>query len=87
MFFKVIGLLLSLSPLFVTADKAADKVEYLPGMDNFTFNMYSGFLAIDGSASKSLHYLFAESQGSPSTDPLVIWFNGGPGCSSLLGFI
>jgi len=46
---------------------------------------YSGFL--DVSVSKALHYIFIESTGNATADPVVVWFNGGPGCSSLLGFM
>ena len=55
-----------------------------PG-SNFKFKWYSGYL--DASVNKSLHYIYLDSQNNPDTDPLLIWFNGGPGSSSLLGFI
>jgi len=48
-------------------------------------NSYSGYLEV--SSTKKLHYVFVESEGSPENDPVVIWFNGGPGCSSMLGFM
>jgi carboxypeptidase C (cathepsin A) len=56
------------------------------GGNNFTFGMYSGYISLPGT-SKQIHYLLAESQQNGTDDPLVIWFNGGPGCSSMLGFM
>jgi len=47
--------------------------------------MFSGYLS--ASNTKNLHYYFVESERNPSTDPVVVWFNGGPGCSSLDGFL
>jgi carboxypeptidase C (cathepsin A) len=36
--------------------------------------------------TRFIHYWFVESQANPSKDPVVMWMNGGPGCSSLYGY-
>lgn len=38
---------------------------------------------IDVSGEHRLFYWFAESRNDPTTDPIVIWMNGGPGSSSM----
>jgi carboxypeptidase C (cathepsin A) len=48
--------------------------------------IYSGMLDTEDPL-RQLHYIFVPSQGDRTKDPVVLWLNGGPGCSSLLGFI
>jgi carboxypeptidase C (cathepsin A) len=65
---------------------APDEILSLPGWNEaLPSKQYSGYLNVTSSGSH-LHYWFVQSENNPSTDPTVLWFNGGPGCSSLDGF-
>jgi len=61
----------------------------LPGLINGSsvkFKQYAGYVMLNESRNKKLFYWFVESQRDPASDPLVLWMNGGPGGSSLVGF-
>ncbi|KAI9499237.1 Alpha/Beta hydrolase protein [Zychaea mexicana] len=45
---------------------------------------YSGYID-NFETDDHLFFWFFESRASPRTDPVVLWLNGGPGCSSMMG--
>ncbi|CAH9100417.1 unnamed protein product [Cuscuta europaea] len=54
----------------------------LPGQPPSSFKQYGGYVNVDKRNGRSLFYYFVESVDSPDTKPLILWLNGGPGCSS-----
>ena len=62
----------------------ADKVTNLP---DYSYNgtLYSGYLIIN--EIKKLHYMFNFAIENWEKKPLILWLNGGPGCSSLDGWV
>ncbi|XP_062144044.1 serine carboxypeptidase-like 20 [Alnus glutinosa] len=63
-------------------------VTQLPGFNGtFPSKHYSGYISIGESPAKNLFYYFVVSERNPLKDPVVLWLNGGPGCSSFDGFV
>nr|XP_043628528.1 serine carboxypeptidase 1-like [Erigeron canadensis] len=77
------------SPVYISQQDGLaqlDKIYALPGQPaGVNFNQYSGYVTVNQSAGRALFYYLVESPTDSSTKPLVLWLNGGPGCSSMIG--
>ncbi|KAI3909716.1 hypothetical protein MKW98_014133 [Papaver atlanticum] len=56
-------------------------IECINYQGNVNFAHYSGY--VDVNKDKALFYWFFEAVENPSSKPLLLWLNGGPGCSSI----
>lgn len=77
-----------LSFVLIQAAPESALVTKVPGFSGtLPSKHYAGYVTIDETRGKNLFYYFVASERNPSEDPVVLWLNGGPGCSSFDGFV
>ncbi|KAL5721516.1 hypothetical protein ACHQM5_005154 [Ranunculus cassubicifolius] len=61
----------------------SDLVTNLPGQPAVNFKHFAGYVKLRKEDEKALFYWFFEAQDHVAERPIVLWLNGGPGCSSV----
>jgi len=75
----------SISAFVVHGQTHPDQVTSLPGLESTVeFQHFAGYLNVNSSNNRNLFYWFTKATNS--SNDLVLWLNGGPGCSSVSGF-
>ncbi|XP_030485105.2 serine carboxypeptidase-like 45 [Cannabis sativa] len=82
---KSIALIIIIQEILLNGDSISEaaKITSFPGQPPVNFQQYSGYIAVSKNPKRQLFYYFVEAEANPDSKPLVLWLNGGPGCSSI----
>eukprot|EP00941_MAST-03F_sp_MAST-3F-sp1_P004874 g4874.t1 len=69
---------------FQWCTESSDRITQLPGLKELNLCSYTGKISVGGSGK--MFYWLVEAEKGFENAPVIVWFNGGPLCSSLQGF-